>query len=125
MTEKLRECIPYLQMLRLVNSGTEATMTALRLAKGFTKRSKLLKFEGCYHGHSDGLLVSAGSGLLTGGITSSAGIPEHVADDMFIAPYNDLTAVESIFTSLSPLHGRQSVARLCTCNGEREVNFIL
>ncbi|MDP6630669.1 MAG: glutamate-1-semialdehyde 2,1-aminomutase [Kiritimatiellia bacterium] len=82
--------------VRLVNSGTEATMTAIRLARGATGRSKIIKFAGCYHGHSDGLLVAAGSGLMTGGVTSSAGVPESVAADVFLPEYNDLAAVNEI-----------------------------
>ncbi len=82
--------------VRLVNSGTEATMTAIRLARGATGRSKIIKFTGCYHGHSDGLLVAAGSGLMTGGVTSSAGVPDAVAADVFLPEYNDLAAVNEI-----------------------------
>ncbi len=85
-----------LDKVRLVNSGTEATMTAIRLARGTTGRSKIIKFTGCYHGHSDGLLVAAGSGLMTGGVTSSAGVPESVAGDVFLPEYNDLAAVNEI-----------------------------
>ena len=96
MAELICELIPYLEMVRLVNSGTEATMTALRLARGYTKRRKILKFDGCYHGHSDYLLVSAGSGLLTGGISSSAGVSDHIAREVLVAPYNNLEAVRSI-----------------------------
>ncbi|MFA5042987.1 MAG: glutamate-1-semialdehyde 2,1-aminomutase [Kiritimatiellia bacterium] len=93
LAELLCEKIPYLEMVRLVNSGTEAAMTAIRLARGFTGRNKILKFDGCYHGHADSMLVSAGSGLLTGGIASSAGIPPGVVADVLVAPYNDLAAV--------------------------------
>jgi glutamate-1-semialdehyde 2,1-aminomutase len=88
--------IPSMEMVRLVSSGTEAVMTALRLARGFTGRRKILKFDGCYHGHSDAMLVAAGSGLLTGGISSSAGVLPSVAEDIFVTPYNDLNAVNSI-----------------------------
>ncbi len=97
MAEVLCKQIPYFEKVRLVNSGTEATMTALRLAKGYTNRSKIVKFDGCYHGHSDSLLVSAGSGLLTGAIHSSAGISDNIIKDTFVAPYNNLDAVELIF----------------------------
>jgi len=97
MAELLNECVPSMEMMRLVNSGTEATMTALRLARGFTGKSKILKFEGCYHGHSDYLLVSAGSGLLTSGISSSAGIPDNVVADILVAPYNDTDSLSAIF----------------------------
>ena len=94
--EKLCSMIPYVEQVRCVNSGTEAVMTAIRLARGATGRDKVLKFEGCYHGHSDSMLVSAGSGLLTGGLSSSAGVPAAVADDTLVAPYNDIAAVEEI-----------------------------
>ena len=94
--EYLCQLVPYLDMVRLVSSGTEATMTALRLARGFTGRRKIIKFDGCYHGHSDCLLVSAGSGLLTGGITSSAGVSPATVAEVLVPPYNDLEAVRNI-----------------------------
>ena len=94
--ECLCEGIPSLEMVRLVSSGTEAVMTALRLARGFTGRQKIVKFEGGYHGHTDCLLVSAGSGLLTGGRASSAGVSPQVAAEVFVAPYNDSDAVREI-----------------------------
>jgi glutamate-1-semialdehyde 2,1-aminomutase len=94
--EKLCSMIPYVEQVRCVNSGTEAVMTALRLARGATGRDKILKFDGCYHGHSDSMLVSAGSGLLTGGLSSSAGVPAGTAADTLVAPYNDIEAVEEI-----------------------------
>ena len=94
--ELIRGQIPYAEKVRLVSSGTEAVMTALRLARGHTGRSKILKFEGGYHGHSDALLVAAGSGLLTGGIASSAGVPPGTVADTFLAPYNDLEAVRAV-----------------------------
>jgi glutamate-1-semialdehyde 2,1-aminomutase len=94
--EALCAQIPSMEMVRLVSSGTEAVMTALRLARGFTGRRKILKFDGCYHGHTDAMLVSAGSGLLTGGISSSAGVLPAVAAEIFVVPYNDLAAVERL-----------------------------
>ncbi len=94
--ERLGAQVPSLEMVRLVSSGTEAVMTALRLARGFTGRSKILKFDGCYHGHTDAMLVAAGSGLLTGGISSSAGVLPSVAAEIFVSPYNDLDAVNRI-----------------------------
>lgn len=94
--ELLCDMIPYVEMVRLVNSGTEAVMTALRLARGYTGRNRIIKFAGGYHGHTDCLLVSAGSGLLTGGISSSAGVPESMVSDIIVPPYNDLEAVRKV-----------------------------
>ena len=94
--ERLCERVPSMEMVRLVSSGTEAVMTALRLARGFTGRSKILKFDGCYHGHTDAMLVSAGSGLLTGGISSSAGVLPSTAAEIFVTPFNDFEAVNRI-----------------------------
>lgn len=94
--ELICSLVPSMKMVRLVSSGTEATMTALRLARGFTGRRKVIKFDGCYHGHADCLLVAAGSGLLTGGISSSAGVSDAVASEMLIPAYNDLAAVEQL-----------------------------
>ena len=84
------------QMVRMVNSGTEAVMSALRLARGATGRSKIIKFAGCYHGHSDSMLVKAGSGALTGGAPDSAGVPAEIAGDTLTANYNDLSSVEAL-----------------------------
>ncbi len=94
--ELICELVPYIEMVRLVSSGTEAVMTAIRLARGYTGRRKIVKFDGCYHGHSDYLLVASGSGLLTGGITSSAGVSPAATEEVFVAPYNDLAAVQEI-----------------------------
>jgi glutamate-1-semialdehyde 2,1-aminomutase len=94
--ELLCHQIPEMDMVRLVNSGTEAVMTAIRLARGYTHRRKIIKFEGCYHGHTDYMLVAAGSGLLTGGISSSAGVSESATAEVFVAPYNDLEAAQAI-----------------------------
>ena len=94
--ECLCERIPSVDMVRLVSSGTEAVMTALRLARGFTDRLKIVKFDGCYHGHADYLLVKAGSGLLTGGLTSSAGVSPAAAAEVLVAPFNDIEAVRRI-----------------------------
>ncbi len=91
------DCVPSLEMVRLVNSGTEATMSALRLARAATGRDAILKFEGCYHGHGDGLLVEAGSGLATFGVPSSPGVPAATARDTLTLPFNDLAAVETLF----------------------------
>ncbi len=100
MAELLLRLMPSLEMVRMVNSGTEATMSAIRLARGFTGRTKILKFEGCYHGHSDALLVKAGSGALTLGEPSSPGVPQSVADDTLTLPYNDSAAVRELFAAM-------------------------
>ncbi|MDR0588167.1 MAG: glutamate-1-semialdehyde 2,1-aminomutase [Burkholderiales bacterium] len=97
LAEVLRRRLPSLELVRLVSSGTEATMSALRLARGFTGRNKIVKFEGCYHGHGDSLLVKAGSGMLTFGKPSSAGIPEGVANETIVLPYNDIDAARAMF----------------------------
>lgn len=97
MAELLTKLVPSMEQVRLVSSGTEATMSAIRLARGFTGRSKLLKFEGCYHGHADSLLVKAGSGALTFGQPSSAGVPPEVAAHTLTLPYNDSAAAEEMF----------------------------
>ena len=97
MAEELCRLVPSIEMVRLVSSGTEATMTALRLARGYTGRSKIVKFEGCYHGHGDSLLVKAGSGALTFGQPSSAGVPASIAGETLVLTYNDLDDVARAF----------------------------
>lgn len=97
MAEALCAMVPGLEMVRMVNSGTEAVMSALRLARGYTGRDKLIKFAGCYHGHSDSMLVKAGSGALTVGQPDSAGVPAGLAADTLIARYNDLSGVQALF----------------------------
>lgn len=97
LAQKVRELVPSMQMLRFVNSGTEATMSAIRLARGYTGRDKIVKFAGCYHGHADMLLVAAGSGALTLGVPNSAGVPAATAQDTLIAEYNNLAATEALF----------------------------
>jgi glutamate-1-semialdehyde 2,1-aminomutase len=98
LAQMIQKFMPNIEMIRMVSSGTEATLSAIRLARGFTKRKKILKFEGCYHGHSDSLLVKAGSGLLTFGTPTSAGVPEEFILHTLTAPFNDLAALHSIFT---------------------------
>ena len=93
MAETLCRRLPSIELVRLVSSGTEATMSALRLARGYTERAKIIKFEGCYHGHGDSLLVKAGSGALTFGQPSSAGVPSAIAGETIVLPFNDLAAV--------------------------------
>ncbi|MCC8042336.1 MAG: glutamate-1-semialdehyde 2,1-aminomutase [Oscillospiraceae bacterium] len=95
----IKKHFPSMEMLRLVNSGTEAVMSAIRAARGFTCRDKIVKFEGCYHGHSDGLLVKAGSGLMTNAIPSGAGVPHGCTENTLLAVYNDFSSVERIFES--------------------------
>jgi glutamate-1-semialdehyde 2,1-aminomutase len=97
MAETLVRRLPSIELVRLVSSGTEATMSALRLARGFTGRPKIVKFEGCYHGHGDSLLVKAGSGALTFGQPSSAGVPPEIANLTVVLPYNDVDALEAAF----------------------------
>jgi glutamate-1-semialdehyde 2,1-aminomutase len=97
LAQLICEAMPSIEMVRFVNSGTEATMSAIRLARAFTGRNKVLKFAGCYHGHSDGLLAKAGSGMATLGIPSSPGVPAAVTADTLVAPYNNVEAVEQLF----------------------------
>ncbi|MBD2860018.1 glutamate-1-semialdehyde 2,1-aminomutase [Spongiibacter sp. KMU-158] len=97
MADRLCEIMPGMDMVRMVNSGTEATMSAIRLARGFTGRDKIIKFEGCYHGHSDSLLIKAGSGALTFGVPSSPGVPASLAEHTLTLTYNDPAGVEAAF----------------------------
>ena len=97
IAEWIRAHLPSMEMMRLTSSGTEATMSAIRVARGFTGRSKIIKFEGCYHGHVDSLLVKAGSGLLTFGNPTSAGVPESFAAETIVLDYNDIDAVKACF----------------------------
>lgn len=100
LAEKIQEAFPTMEMLRLVNSGTEAVMSAIRVARGYTGRSKIVKFEGCYHGHADYLLVKAGSGATTFGIPDSAGVPESFSQDTIVLPYNDAQAFERLMNAV-------------------------
>jgi glutamate-1-semialdehyde 2,1-aminomutase len=99
LADLVTQCYPAMEMMRFVSSGTEATMSAIRLARAATNRKMIIKFEGCYHGHSDGLLVKAGSGVATFGIPGSAGVPEEIAQLTLALPYNDLGAVEEAFAA--------------------------
>lgn len=137
MAELICSMVSSIDMVRLVNSGTEAVMSAVRLARGFTGRPKIIKFEGCYHGHSDSMLVKAGSGLMTGSLSSSAGVPEGTASDTLVAQFNDIESVVRLFehnpsqiaaviTELVPANMGlvlpkrdflQKLRRLCTENG--------
>ena len=100
MADQLCELVPSMDMVRMVNSGTEATMSAIRLARGFTGRDRIIKFEGCYHGHSDALLVKAGSGTLTLGVPTSPGVPAAVAEHTSTLTYNDLDGINEVFASI-------------------------
>ncbi len=137
MAELLCRLVPSIEQVRLVSSGTEATMSAIRLARGFTGRSRIVKFEGCYHGHADALLVKAGSGALTFGRPSSAGVPEATAADTLVLEYNNETALERLFERegaaiaaiiVEPVAGNmnlvaprpgflEALRRLCTTHG--------
>jgi glutamate-1-semialdehyde 2,1-aminomutase len=97
MASLVCERVPSIEVVRMVNSGTEATMSALRLARGYTKRNKIMKFEGCYHGHADSLLIKAGSGVATLGLPDSPGVPESVAVNTITVPYNDIDSVRAAF----------------------------
>lgn len=96
MAELIKQMVPSIEKVRLVNSGTEATMSAIRVARGYTGRNKIIKFEGCYHGHGDSFLIAAGSGALTLGTPDSPGVTEGVAQDTLTVPYNDLAAVQQL-----------------------------
>lgn len=120
IAEEIRKIVPSVERLRLVSSGTEATMTAIRLARGYTGRDKIVKFEGCYHGHSDSLLVKAGSGLLTYGNPSSAGVPSDLTQHTIVLPYNDVAALTQAFEQfpnqiagviLEPIAGNMNLVR--------------
>ncbi len=97
LAEMILKAVPSMEIVRFVNSGTEATMSAVRLARGFTNRSKIVKFEGCYHGHADYLLVKGGSGLATFSLPNSAGVPDSLVRDTMVLPYNDVGASEKVF----------------------------
>src|SRR6476620_3007235 len=97
LAEEIVDAVPSIEMVRMVNSGTEATMSAIRLARGVTGRTKLIKFEGCYHGHADSLLVKAGSGVATLGLPDSPGVPAALAENTITLPFNNVPALEEVF----------------------------
>ena len=103
LAKKVRQAVPTLELVRMVNSGTEATMSALRLARAFTKRDRIVKFDGCYHGHHDSLLVKAGSGAATFGVPDSPGVPTSVAHTSLTLPFNDIAAMEELFVQQGEL----------------------
>jgi len=120
LAELVIDRVPSIEVVRMVNSGTEATMSALRLARGYTGRDKILKFEGCYHGHGDSLLIKAGSGVATLGLPDSPGVPESVANNTLTVPYNDLESLKVAFETfgeeiaaviLEPVAGNMGVVR--------------
>jgi glutamate-1-semialdehyde 2,1-aminomutase len=137
MAETITRLVPSLEMVRMVNSGTEATMAAIRVARGHTGREKIVKFEGCYHGHGDAFLVKAGSGALTFGVPTSPGVPKALADLTLTLPYNDLDAARDLFAKvgeqiagliIEPIAGNmncilpragylQGLRDLCSCHG--------
>jgi len=100
LAETITRLVPSMELVRMTSSGTEATMSAIRLARGFTGRDTIIKFEGCYHGHSDSLLIKAGSGALTFGVPSSPGVPDVLAQHTVTLPYNDIAALEAAFAEL-------------------------
>lgn len=100
MAKLITQMVPAVEMVRMVNSGTEAVMSAIRVARGYTKRKKIVKFAGCYHGHSDSMLISAGSGVMSSGVPDSAGVTEGCTKDTVSAVYNDLTGIKDLFASM-------------------------
>src|SRR5678816_3871639 len=98
LAQEVIDAVPSIEMVRMVSSGTEATMSAIRLARGITRKTKLIKFEGCYHGHGDSLLVKAGSGVATLGLPDSPGVPAALAENTITVPFNNVPALEKVFT---------------------------
>ncbi|MEM8662216.1 MAG: glutamate-1-semialdehyde 2,1-aminomutase, partial [Pseudomonadota bacterium] len=137
LADRICEIMPGMDLVRMVNSGTEATMSAIRLARGFTGRDTIVKFEGCYHGHSDSLLVKAGSGALTLGVPSSPGVPAALADETLTLTFNDAEGLRSAFLEygeriacviVEPVAGNmncippqpgflETLREVCTCSG--------
>src|SRR6202008_1883801 len=103
LAQEVIDAVPSVQMVRMVSSGTEATMSAIRLARGVTGRTKLVKFEGCYHGHADSLLVKAGSGVATLGLPDSPGVPAALAENTLTLPFNNVPALEEVFAQHSDI----------------------
>jgi glutamate-1-semialdehyde 2,1-aminomutase len=117
LAEVVSQCMPSIEKLRLVNSGTEATMSALRLARAYTQRTKIIKFDGCYHGHSDGLLVRAGSGVATLGLPDSPGVPAGIARETLVANFNDIGSVERLFARHKEMIAAIIVEPICANMG--------
>jgi len=113
MAQLIVDWVPSVEKVRMVNSGTEATMSAVRLARGFTGRDKIIKFEGCYHGHVDSLLVAAGSGALTHGEPDSAGVPISCAADTIALPYNDIAKVREVWIQRACRHPVRRIPSPC------------
>src|SRR4030066_47138 len=121
MAKLITELVPSVEMVRMVNSGTEATMSAVRAARGFTKKDKIIKFEGCYHGHADYFLIKAGSGALTLGVPTSPGVTKGNAADTLLADYNDINSIKKLFSSnrneiaaviIEPIAGNMGVVKV-------------
>ena len=107
------DMVPSIEKIRMVNSGTEATMSAIRLARGYTGKNKFIKFEGCYHGHGDAFLVAAGSGAATLGVPDSPGVTKGTSRDTLLAPYNDLKAIDRVIAENENEHGCSGYSRFC------------
>ena len=108
MAELISELVPTMEVNRLVSSGTEAVMSAIRVARGYTGRDKIIKFRGCYHGHSDGLLVKAGSAALTTSVPDSAGVPADYTKNTLVAEYNDCESVKNLFDNVAPQYAERN-----------------
>jgi glutamate-1-semialdehyde 2,1-aminomutase len=130
MAKLICEFVPSIQKVRMTNSGTEACMSAIRLARGFTKRDKIIKFDGCYHGHVDSLLVKAGSGALTFGNPDSAGIPAAFTQHTIVLPFNDVDAVKEIASPQTKIKSPESsssrcrATRVCICRSRAILEFL-
>ena len=137
MAQLITDLVPSVEMVRMVNSGTEATMSAVRVARGYTGRDKFIKFEGCYHGHADHFLIKAGSGALTLGVPTSPGVTKANASDTLLADFNNINSVKELVTQyrgqiaaiiIEPIAGNMGVVQAnekwCTICGRRGHYFI-